>query len=220
MSCSQLLGCSPQPPKHEKHRFPMFSWKRLVLLTQDLKNKVIRPIHTQSPILQQKERESAKFSPATELLWKRFLIHALSSILSPLSAKTLYSWDSNRDIPASFPCLRVEERNCFPRGQCLLPPPWLTPLCPPAAEKAEAIQTRAQPLEREAEGSFEEEQTTNKLHGHYPLCILVLIGVADSCLLIRKGSRKTHKFSQGSQTARSHVRQLRTLPWAQKQNRA
>lgn len=56
-------------------------------------------------------------------------------------------------------------------------------------------------LELEEEGSFEEEQTTNKLHGHYPLCILVLIGVADSCLLIRKGSRKTHKFSQGSQTA-------------------
>ena len=55
--------------------------------------------------------------------------------------------------------------------------------------------------ELEEEGSFEEEQTTNKLHGHYPLCILVLIGVADSCLLIRKGSRKTHKFSQGSQTA-------------------
>lgn len=63
------------------------------------------------------------------------------------------------------------------------------------------------------DGLLEEEQTTNKLHSHYPLCILVLIGVADSCLLIRKGSRKTHKFSQGSQTAWSHVRQLLLLPW-------
>lgn len=41
------------------------------------------------------------------------------------------------------------------------------------------------------EGSSEEEQTTNKVHSHYPLCILLLIGVADSCLLIRKGSGNT-----------------------------
>lgn len=121
--------------------------------------------------------------------------------------------------PTTFHALVWKKKNNFLRGQRLLPPPWLMLLCPPAAEKAEAIQTWAQPL-RAGGGSFEEEQTTNKLHGHYPLCILVLIGVADPCLLIRKGSRKTHKFSQGSQTAWSHIRQLRMLPWAQKQNRA
>lgn len=96
------------------------------------------------------------------------------------------------------------QRSMFPRFLLL---------CPPAAEDRPFHRGRG--LSEPGGGGgglIEEEQTTNKLHGHYPLCILVLIGVADSCLLIRKGSRKTHKFSQGSQTARSHVRQLRTLP--------
>lgn len=135
---------------------------------------------------------------------------------APSSAnKILRSWKSNRDIPVFFPCLSVEEKDCFPRGQCFLDSCSLAHLLLRTGLSTVGVASRSR-----RRGLTEEEQTTNKLHGHYPLCILVLIGVADSCLLIRKGSRKTHKFSQGSQTARSHVRQLRRLPWAQKQNRA
>lgn len=139
---------------------------------------------------------------------------------SPLSANTSYSLNPNLDTPVSFPCLGVEERTSFSQR----PTSFLVPLTKATLPTC-CRESRGQfkpghgPCRTGAESSFEEEQTTNKSHGHYPLCILVLIGVADSCLLIRKGSRKTHKFSQGSQTAWSHTRQLQTLPWAQKQNR-
>lgn len=169
-----------------------------------------------------KEKGSEKVTLATELLRKSVQLtfsHYFNLIYLCQLIFCIYEIQTVLFQPTTFHALVWKKKNNFLRGQRLLPPPWLMLLCPPAAEKAEAIQTWAQPL-RAGGGSFEEEQTTNKLHGHYPLCILVLIGVADPCLLIRKGSRKTHKFSQGSQTAWSHIRQLRMLPWAQKQNRA
>lgn len=215
------------------HPFPQMVWKLignrdyLYFLgkahspNRALKNK-ITPTCSSLHFRKKKEKGSEKVTPATELLRKSVQLtfsHYFNLIYLCQLIFCIYEIQTVLFQPTTFHALVWKKKNNFLRGQRLLPPPWLMLLCPPAAEKAEAIQTWAQPL-RAGGGSFEEEQTTNKLHGHYPLCILVLIGVADPCLLIRKGSRKTHKFSQGSQTAWSHIRQLRMLPWAQKQNRA